>query len=362
MIVMHLNLSWSDIMEFKVGNRKVGENNPVFIIAELSANHMNDFDIAVKTIESMAEAGADAVKFQTFTPDTITIDCDNDYFQIKQGTVWDGQVLYELYEDAYMPWDWQPKLKKIAEDLGLIVFSSPFDKTSVDFLEDMNVPAYKIASFEITDIPLIEYVASKGKPIIISTGISSLEDIELAIQTCLDTGNNRIALLKCTSSYPSPLDEINLNTITDMLNRFDCVIGLSDHTLGGEVSTAAVALGANIIEKHFILDRNMGGPDSEFSMEPHEFKQMVDSIRNIEKALGHVSYELSEKMKSNREFSRSLFVVKDIKKGEIVTEDNVRSIRPGFGLHPKYLKKIVGKRVKKDLYVGDPFEIRFIEE
>ena len=349
-------------MEFKVGNRKVGENNPVFIIAELSANHMNDFDIAVKTIESMAEAGADAVKFQTFTPDTITIDCDNDYFQIKQGTVWDGQVLYELYEDAYMPWDWQPKLKKIAEDLGLIVFSSPFDKTSVDFLEDMNVPAYKIASFEITDIPLIEYVASKGKPIIISTGISSLEDIELAIQTCLDTGNNRIALLKCTSSYPSPLDEINLNTITDMLNRFDCVIGLSDHTLGGEVSTAAVALGANIIEKHFILDRNMGGPDSEFSMEPHEFKQMVDSIRNIEKALGHVSYELSEKMKSNREFSRSLFVVKDIKKGEIVTEDNVRSIRPGFGLHPKYLKKIVGKRVKKDLYVGDPFEIRFIEE
>ena len=297
--------------------KKLVDDNPTFIIAELSANHMNDFDIAVKTIEAMAEAGADAVKFQTFTPDTITIDCDNEYFQIKQGTVWDGQVLHDLYEDAYMPWEWQPKLKKIAEDLGLIVFSSPFDKTSVDFLEDMDVPAYKIASFEITDIPLIEYVASKGKPIIISTGIASFEDIELAVKTCLDEGNNQIALLKCTSSYPAPLDEINLNTIPDMNEKFDCVIGLSDHTLGGEVSTAAVALGANIIEKHFILDRNMGGPDSEFSMEPHEFKQMVDSIRNVEKALGKVNYELSDKMKANREFSRSLFVVEDMKKGEL---------------------------------------------
>ena len=348
-------------MEFKIDNKEIGKNKPTFIIAELSANHMNDFDIAVETIKAMAEAGADAVKFQTFTPDTITIDCDNEYFQIKQGTVWDGQVLHELYEDAYMPWEWQPKLKKIAEDLGLIVFSSPFDKTSVDFLEDMNVPAYKIASFEITDIPLIEYVASKGKPIIISTGIASFEDIELTIQTCLDAGNNQVALLKCTSSYPAPLDEINLNTIPDMIEKFDCIIGLSDHTLGGEVSTVAVALGANIIEKHFILDRNMGGPDSEFSMEPHEFKQMVDSIRNVEKALGKVNYELSDKMKANREFSRSLFVVEDMKNGECVTEDNVRSIRPGFGLHPKYLKKILGKCVKKDLKKGTPFELDFIE-
>ena len=308
----------------------------------------------------MKEAGADAIKFQTYTPDTITIDCDNEYFQIKQGTIWDGQVLYNLYETAYTPWDWQPKLKKIAEDMGLIVFSSPFDKTSVDFLEEMDVPAYKIASFEITDIPLIEYVASKGKPIIISTGIASMEDINLAIQPCLDAGNDQIALLKCTSSYPSPLDEINLKTIPDMIDRFDCVIGLSDHTLGSDVSTAAVALGANIIEKHFILDRNMGGPDSEFSMEPHEFKQMVNSIRNVEKALGKVSYDLSDKMKANRDFSRSLFVVEDIKKGDIITEDNVRSIRPGFGLHPKHLNDILGKKVNRDLYKGTPFELNFI--
>ena len=349
-------------MEFKIDNKEIGENKPTFIIAELSANHMNNFDIAVKTIEAMAESGADAVKFQTFTPDTITIDCDNEYFQIKQGTVWDGQILYELYENAYMPWDWQPKLKKIAENLGLIVFSSPFDKTSVDFLEDMDVPAYKIASFEITDIPLVESVASKGKPIIISTGIANLEDIELAIKTCLDVGNNQIALLKCTSSYPAPLDEINLNTIPDMIEKFDCIVGLSDHTLGGEVSTAAVALGANIIEKHFILNRDMGGPDSQFSMEPDEFKQMVDSIRNVEKALGNVSYELSDNMKANREFSRSLFVVEDIEKGNIITEDNVSSIRPGFGLHPKYFNEILGKKVKMSLTKGTPFDLSFIED
>lgn len=348
-------------MGFKIGEKEIGENKPTFIIAELSANHMNDFDIAVKTIEAMAEAGADAVKFQTFTPDTITIDCDDEYFQIKQGTVWDGQVLHELYEDAYMPWDWQPALKKIAENLGLIAFSSPFDKTSVDFLEDMDVPAYKIASFEITDIPLIEYVASKGKPIIISTGIASFEDIGLAVKTCLDVGNDEIALLKCTSSYPAPLEEINLNTLPDIKEKFNVVVGLSDHTLGGEVSTASIALGSNIIEKHFILDRNMGGPDSEFSMEPTEFKQMVDSIRNVEKALGKVSYELSDKMKANREFSRSLFVVRDMKRNEVISEDNVRSIRPGFGLHPKYLKEILGKKINKDLKKGTPFELNFVK-
>lgn len=348
-------------MEFKIGDKKIGENHPTFIIAELSANHMNDFDVAVKTIEAIAESGADAVKFQTFTPDTITLDCDNEYFKIKQGTVWDGQVLHDLYEDAYMPWDWQPKLKKIAENLGLIVFSSPFDKTSVDFLEDMDVQAYKIASFEITDIPLIEYVASKGKPIIISTGIASFEDIELAVKTCLDAGNDEIALLKCTSSYPAPLEEINLNTIPDIKEKFNVVVGLSDHTLGGEVSTAAIALGSNIIEKHFILDRTMGGPDSEFSMEPDEFKQMVNSIRNVEKALGSVNYDLSEKSKLNREFSRSLFVVKDMKKNEVITENNVHSIRPGFGLHPKYLKEILGKKINKDLKKGTPFELNFIK-
>ena len=341
-------------MGFKIGKKEIGEDNPTFIIAELSANHMNDFDVAVKTIEAMAEAGADAVKFQTFTPDTITIDCDNEYFKIKQGTVWDGQILHELYEAAYMPWDWQPKLKKIAENLGLIVFSSPFDKTSVDFLEGIDVPAYKIASFEITDIPLIEYVASKGN-------IASFEDIELAVKTCLDADNDKIALLKCTSSYPAPLEEINLNTIPDIKEKFNVVVGLSDHTLGGEVSTAAIALGSNIIEKHFILDRTMGGPDSEFSMEPDDFKQMVDSIRNVEKALGKISYELSDKMKANREFSRSLFAVRDMKKNEVITEENVHSIRPGFGLHPKYLKEILGKKVNKDLKKGTPFELNFVK-
>ena len=345
----------------KIEDKEIGQDEPTFIIAELSANHMNDFEIAVKTIEAMAEAGADAVKFQTYTPDTITIDCDNEYFQIKQGTIWDGQVLYNLYENAYMPWDWQPKLKKIAENLGLIVFSSPFDKTSVDFLEDMDVPAYKIASYEITDIPLIEYVASKGKPIIISTGIASLEDIKLAIQTCLDAGNDQIAILKCTSSYPSPFDEINLNTIPALEKKFNVIVGLSDHTMGSEVSIAGVALGAKIIEKHFILDRNMDGPDSEFSMEPHEFKQMVDSIRNVEKALGSDNFELTEKMIINQDFSRSLFVVKDMKKGDVITEEVVRSIRPGFGLHAKYLNEILGKKVNNDLKKGSPFKFEYID-
>lgn len=345
----------------KIANNEIGANQPTFIIAELSANHMNDFDVAVKTIKAMKEAGADAVKFQTYTPDTITIDCDNEYFQIKQGTIWDGQVLHDLYEDAYMPWEWQPELKKIAEELGLIAFSSPFDKTSVDFLEEMDVPAYKIASYEITDIPLIEYVASKGKPVIISTGIASLEDIELAIQTCLDADNDQIAILKCTSSYPSPFDEINLNTIPALEEKFDVVVGLSDHTMGSEVAIAGVSLGAKIVEKHFVLDRSMNTPDSEFSMEPHEFKQMVDAIRNVEKALGSNNFELTEKMIINQDFSRSLFVVEDMKNGEIITEGNVRSIRPGFGLHPKYLKEILGKKINQDLSKGTPFNLNFIK-
>ncbi len=347
-------------MVFKIGNKEIGDNNPTFIIAELSANHMNDFDVAVKTIEAIAESGADAVKFQTFTPDTITLNCDNEYFHIKQGTVWDGQLLYDLYEDAYMPWDWQPKLKKIAEDLGLIVFSSPFDKTSVDFLEDMDVPAYKIASFEITDIPLIKYVAGKNKPIIISTGIAEKEDIELAIETCLKEGNDKIAILKCTSSYPAPYEEINLKTINDMEKKFNTTVGLSDHTLGDEIAIAAVTLGAKIIEKHFILNKKLEGPDCEFSMEPQEFKKMVTAIRNTEKALGTVSYNLSDKTRKNREFSRSLFVVKNIKKGELITEENVRSVRPGFGLHPKYLEEVLGEKAKKDLEKGTPFKREYV--
>lgn len=343
-------------MDFKIDKKEIGESNSVFIIAELSANHLGNFNLAVDTIKAMKDSGADAVKFQTYTPDTITLDSQNEYFQIKQGTIWDGKNLYDLYQDAYMPWEWQPKLKKIAEKLGLIAFSSPFDKTSVDFLEDMDMSAYKIASFEITDIPLIEYVSSTGKPIIISTGIAELCDIELAVEVCRKEGNDQIALLKCTSSYPAPLEEINLRTIPHLKETFNTVVGLSDHTLGNSVPIASVALGAKIIEKHFILDRGLGGPDANFSLEPEEFKTMVKSVREVEKALGKVSYELTEKTKNNRDFSRSLFVVKAVKKGDKFTENNVKSIRPGFGLHPKYLKDVIGKKASKDIDRGTPLK------
>jgi pseudaminic acid synthase len=341
-------------MNLQIGNRCIGNSNPVFIIAELSANHLQDFDLAVRTIKAMKEAGADAVKLQTYTPDTITIDCDNEYFQIKQGTLWDGKTLYQLYQEAYTPWEWQPELKKLAEDIGLIWFSSPFDNTAVDFLEMMNVPVYKVASFEITDIPLIEYIASKGKPIIISTGIASIAEIEEAINACKRMGNNQIALLKCTSEYPTPLEDVNLRTIPDMKERFGTLVGLSDHTMGISVSIAAVAIGAKIIEKHFILDRRLGGPDSAFSLEPEEFRAMVKSVRESEKALGEVNYKLTEKIKKSREFSRSLFVVEDMNAGETFTELNIKSIRPGFGLPPKQLREILGKKAKKKLIKGTP--------
>jgi pseudaminic acid synthase len=333
----------------------------VFIIAELSANHNHDFDIAVKTIRAMKEAGADAVKLQTYTPDTITIDCRNKYFQIKHGTIWDGKNLYDLYKEAYTPWEWQPELKKIAEEEGLICFSSPFDKSAVDFLEKMNVSAYKVASFEITDIPLIEYIASKGKPVIISTGIAEIDDIKDAIEACKKSGNDRVALLKCTSAYPAPYEEVNLLMIPDMIKRFNITVGLSDHTIGHTVPLAAVALGARIIEKHFILDKKIGGPDAEFSMEPAEFKIMADEIRKIEKTLGKVEYNLSDKMKKSREFSRSIFIVQDVKAGDILTSENVKSIRPGYGLHPKFLKAVIGKKFKADLEKGTPLSMEVIE-
>lgn len=342
------------MLKFKIKNKNIGGNNPVFIIAEMSANHLQKYDNAVKTIKAAKEAGADAIKLQTYTPDTITIDCDNEYFQIKQGTLWDGQTLYELYKKAYTPWEWQPKLKKIAEEEGLICFSSVFDKTAVDFLEGINVPAYKIASLEITDIPLIEYVASKGKPVIISTGIATLSDIEEAVNACKRMGNNQIALLKCVSAYPTPLEDVNLRTIPNLVDTFKTVVGLSDHTLGISVPIASVALGACIIEKHLTLDRSLGGPDAAFSIEPAEFKAMVKSVREVEKALGEVSYELTEKMKKSRELSRSLFVVKDIKAGEVFTEENIRSIRPGYGLPLKYLKDILGKKSTQPIKKGTP--------
>jgi len=341
-------------MKLNIENHYIGLGHPVFIIAELSANHLQNLDLAVNTVKAMKESGADAVKLQTYTPDTITIDCNNEYFQIKQGTIWDGRTLYQLYQEAYTPWEWQPKLKKLAEDLGLICFSTPFDRSAVDFLESMDVPAYKVASFEITDIPLIEYIASKQKPIIISTGIATLADIEEALQACKRTGNDQIALLKCTSAYPAPFEDANLRTIPDMAIRFSSVVGLSDHTLGISVPLAGVALGAKIIEKHFILDRNLGGPDAPFSLEPDEFKAMVTAVREVEKALGEVSYDLNERAKRSREFSRSLFVIKDTKPGEILTHENVRSIRPGYGLHPRHLKDAVGKKAKKAITRGTP--------
>ena len=336
-----------------IDNKVIGEDSPVFIIAELSANHLQSYENAVKLIKAAKEAGADAIKLQTYTPDTITLDCDNEYFQIRQGTIWDGTTLYKLYQEAYTPWEWQPKLKKIAEEEGLICFSSPFDNKAVDFLEEMEVPAYKIASFEITDIPFIEYVASKGKPIIMSTGIATLKDIEEALKACKRSGNEQIALLKCTSEYPSPFEAINLKTIPNMLDTFNYTVGISDHTLGTSVSVAAVALGAKIVEKHFTLNRSAGGPDSKFSMEPLEFKNMVKAIREVEKALGTVTYELTKKQLKSREHSRSLFVTKDMKQGEIFTKDNVRSIRPGFGMETKYINDVLGKKAKGDIKKGN---------
>lgn len=342
----------------KIGGKDIGEKT--FIIAEISANHLQNFDNAVKLIKVAKEAGADAIKLQTYTPDTITIDCDNEYFQIKQGTIWDGTTLYKLYQEAYTPWEWQPKLKKIAEDEGLICFSSPFDKTAVDFLEEINVPAYKISSFEINDIPFIEYIAAKGKPILMSTGIAMLSDIQEALNACKRMGNKQIILLKCTSSYPASLDEVNLRTIPNMIETFNTIVGLSDHTLGTSVAIASVALGAKVVEKHLTLDRSFGGADAAFSMEPHEFKEMVEGIRAVEKALGVVTYDLTEKQKRSKEHSRSLFVVKDLKEGQKFTEENVKSIRPGYGMHTKYLKDIIGKKASVDVKKGTPMDWKLI--
>ena len=339
---------------FKIGNRSIGGDHPVFIVAELSGNHRQDFDIAVKSIESIKECGLDAVKLQTYTPDTMTIDSDSDPFQIRQGTIWDGRSLYDLYKEAHTPWEWQPKLKKIAEDLGLVCFSTPFDKTSVDFLERIGMEAYKVASFEITDIPLIEYIASKGKPVIMSTGIATHSDIKEAVNACRRMKNDQIALLKCTSSYPASPEEMNLKTIPDMAVEFNVISGLSDHTLSMAVPVASVALEAKIIEKHFILDKKLRGPDATFSLCPDEFKKMVESVREAEKALGRVSYELTGKVKKNRAFSRSLFVVKDVKAKEAFTKENVRSIRPADGLSPKHISEILSKKAKKDIKKGSP--------
>ncbi|MDR5659784.1 pseudaminic acid synthase [Serpentinicella sp. ANB-PHB4] len=342
-----------NIQDFRIGTK-------VFVIAELSANHGHNIDTAKKTIKAAKESGADAIKIQTYTPDTITIDCNNDYFRVSGGTIWDGRTLYNLYREAYMPWEWQKELMDFAKEQGLISFSTPFDKTAVDFLEELDVPAYKIASFEITDIPLIEYIAQKKKPIIMSTGIATLRDIEDALMACKRMGNDDVILLKCTSAYPSPMEDINLNVIPNMRETFNKLTGLSDHTLGHTVALGAVALGAKVIEKHFILNRNDGGPDAKFSMEPSEFKEMVKNIRDLEKALGTITYELTENQKNSREHSRSLFVVNDIKKGEKFTEENIKSIRPGFGLETKYIDNILGEKAKCDIKKGTPMAWNYL--
>lgn len=335
--------------------------NKVMIVAELSANHNGNRQIAIDTIRAAKRAGADAVKLQTYTADTITLDSYANDFKIKQGTLWDGKYLYDLYKEAYTPWEWHEEIFRVAKEEGLICFSTPFDNTAVDFLESLNNSIYKIASFEITDIPLIEYAARKMKPMVMSTGIATVEDIQLAVDTCRAVGNNDITLLKCTSSYPAPIEEANLCMIKDLAERFNVKSGLSDHTIGGVSAVVAVTQGATMIEKHFIIDRSIGGPDASFSMNEQEFDQMVKEIRMAEAAIGSVSYELTDKMKSGREFCRSLYVAENIETGEVITEQNIRSVRPGFGLHPKYLKEIVGKKVNQNLEKGTRFVLDFVD-
>ena len=325
----------------------------VFVIAELSANHNGSLATAIDTIKAAKRAGADAIKFQTYTADTLTLDCDKDDFLIKGGTIWDGKTLYDLYKEAYTPWEWHSKLFEVAKEEGLVCFSSPFDKSAVDFLETLHCPIYKIASFEITDIPLIEYVAKKGKPIIISTGIASYEDILLALETCRKVGNDNITLLKCTSSYPAPVAEANLAMMQQLAIDFKVKIGLSDHTLGLTVPLIATALGAEVIEKHFILDRSIGGPDASFSMNEIEFTAMVKAIREAEVAVGSTSYELTNKQKEGRVFSRSLYPNCNIQKGETITKDNIRSVRPGSSLHPIFFNNIIGKKAKRNIQFGE---------
>ena len=338
-------------------NLKVG---PVFIVAELSANHNQDFDLAIETIKAAKSAGANAIKLQTYTPDTLTLNSKKKDFIIRNDSIWDNMSYYDLYSKAYTPWEWHEKLYKLAEEIDLICFSTPFDKSSVDFLEKLNNPIYKVASFEITDIPLIRYIASKGKPIIFSSGISSEEDIKLAIKTARDEGNDQISLLKCTSSYPAPLDEANLTMIKDFKKKFKVITGLSDHTLGLTSPIIATSLGAKIIEKHFILNKEIHSPDSSFSLCKEDFKKMVKAIRNTEKAIGKVDYNLTKTQKKGKNFSRSLYVSKDVNKGEIVTKNNIRSVRPGFGLHPKFYDQILGKKFTKNLLYGDRLTIKDI--
>lgn len=344
----------------KIADRHVGPGHPVYIIAEMSANHGQQYDEAVRIMHAMKESGADAVKIQTYTADTLTIDSDRAEFQIGKGTIWEGKNLYQLYGEAYTPWDWQPRLMKVAESLGMDFFSSPFDFTAVDFLEEMNVPVYKIASFEMVDIPLIRKVAEAGKPVIMSTGMATIAEIEEAVATVHSAGNDQLILLKCTSGYPAVPDEMNLRTIPDMMARFGVPVGLSDHTMGLAAPVAAVALGACVIEKHFTMDRSVPGPDSTFSLEPAEFKLMVDTVRVAEKALGETRYQLSEKESASRFFRRSLYIVKAINAGERFTEAHVRSIRPANGLPPREFDRVLASFAAIDIDAGTPLSEKMI--
>ncbi len=340
--------------KIKLAGHTISDTDPVYIVAEMSANHLQDYNRAVEIIHAAKEAGVDAIKLQTYTADTITIDSDKSYFQITGGTIWDGTTLHKLYEEAYTPWEWQPRLCEEAAKLGLDCFSSPFDSTAVDFMEQMNMPAYKIASYEITDIPLIRQCASKKKPIILATGVARESDIRLAIEACIDEGNRDIILLKCVSAYPTPYEDVNLNMIPTLAQEYGCIMGLSDHTMGSAVAVSAVALGVRMIEKHLTLKRADGGPDGAFSMEPQEFAELVKNVRIVEKALGKREYALTPVQETEREGARSLFVVADVKKGEALTPDNIRSIRPGNGLPPVEYDKVIGKTATKDLYRGEP--------
>ena len=331
-----------------------------FIIAEMSANHNQHKEVALETIKAAKKAGADAIKIQTYTAETMTLDCDKPDFVLGKG-LWEGDTYFQLYRKAYTPWEWHEEIFHVAREEGITCFSTPFDKTAVDFLEDLGNPIYKIASFEIVDIPLIKYIAQKNKPIILSTGVATEEDIVLALETIRAEGNNDITLLKCTSAYPAPLEDANLLTIPDMKRRFGVKVGLSDHSDGSVVPMTAVALGAEVIEKHFIIDRSIGGPDSVFSMEAEEFAQMVESVRNVKKSLGKVFYPTDPWAIKGREHSRSLYVAEDMKVGDVITEQNVRSVRPGFGLHPKYLPELLGKKVNRDIEKGTRFSWDLVE-
>jgi pseudaminic acid synthase len=352
--MLNQSLNWPMSDSIHISGRQIGLGCPVYVIAELSANHHQDFERAARLVDAAKDAGADAIKLQTYTPDTITIRSDRSEFFIGGGTIWDGRSLHELYGEAFTPWDWQPKLKKMANDAGLALFSSPFDVTAVDFLEEMNVPAYKVASFELVDIPLIKKIARTGKPLIMSTGMATEDEITEAVATARQEGAEEIALLKCTSAYPSPAQEMNLKTIPELARRFEVPAGLSDHTMGVAAPVAAVTLGACIIEKHLTLSRADHGPDSAFSLEPEEFRTMVDAVRFVEKALGGVNFGPSEREQASLKFRRSLFVVEDVKSGQPFTERNVRSIRPGHGLHTRHLPEILGHRAICDIERGTP--------